>query len=210
MVMASDAKVGNLDQVRTAIEQMRPPSLESQRQPRPFTHWYMIVVWPNREQDAADSFRRNNVRAYWPNYEKLTPTRRSKNGLRQRGLTLTGIIPGYVFSPAGVGVEDFTTLIERIVGIINVVRTYSGAPLFLAESDIQIIRRIEAGLNTPVPDKSVHNFKTGEKVRFIDDLTGRWGPGKIVRLARDGRISVEVDLMGRKVAVIVFPQQIER
>lgn len=204
--MATEAKIGNLEQVRQATSEPSPS-----RQPHPFTHWYMVVVRPGHDQQAADSFRRNNVRAYWPNYEYLQTIRRKHNNNRpEQRLILTPIIPGYLFSPAGVTLEDFTDLIERIVGVVKVVRTFSGAPLFLAEEDIQIIRRIEAGLNTPDPVKPLHNFKTSEKVRFTDDLIGHWHGGKIVRLARDGRISVEADLMGRKVTVLVFPHQIER
>lgn len=196
-------QTGNLEQVRKATTPEEPI-----KQPFPFKHWYMIVVRPGHDQEAADSFRRNGVRAYWPNYERFQTLRRL--GRPERHLVLTPIIPGYLFSPAGVIARDFEDLIDRIVGVVKIVRTFSGSPLFLTEVDIEIIRRIEAGLNTPEPTRSVHNYKTGQRVRFIDDLVGRWPPGKISRLARDGRISVEVELMGRKVAVIVFPHQIER
>jgi len=98
----------------------------------------------------------------------------------------------------------------RIVGALDVVRTYSGGPLRISDEDIRIIRSIEIGLNTPRPVKIVHDFKRGEKVSFIDDLIGRWPPGVIEKLAPDGRIGVEVDLMGRKVPITVLPHQIER
>jgi transcription antitermination factor NusG len=195
---------GNLEQVRNAFT----PSIESVRQPYPFKEWYMVLVRPNHEQDAADSFRRNQVRAYWPNYERFQTFRDCQNK-PQRRTVLTGILPGYIFTP-GSPTEDLTRLIERVTGVINIVRTFSGNPLFLSEIDIDIIRKIEVGLNTPEPLKPVHNFKMREKVRFADDLVGRWPPGKISKLAKDGRISVEVELMGRKVSVIVFPHQIER
>ncbi len=211
MLMATKTETGNLAQVRDALDQMRGQSLESQRQPYPFLQWFMVVVRPGHDQQAADSFRRNGVRAYWPNYERIQTVRYRSNGNRpQQRLYLTPLMPGYVFSPAGVTQEDFTQIIERVVGVVKVVRTFSGAPLLLSEADIEIIRRIEAGLNTPDPIKPIHNYKTGEKVRFVDDIVDRWPGGKIVKLARDGRISVELDLMGRKVVVIVFPHQIER
>jgi transcription antitermination factor NusG len=102
-------------------------------------------------------------------------------------------------------------LLHRIVGAFDIARTFSGYPLLIGDEDIQIIRRIEIGLNTPRPsDKVVHNFKRGQKVRFVDDLIGRWPPGVVETLAHDGRISVEVDLMGRKVPIWVLPHQIER
>ncbi|MGH6878782.1 MAG: transcription termination/antitermination protein NusG [Rhizomicrobium sp.] len=201
--MANEAG-GNLSRVKQALE----PTIEETRQPRPFSEWYMVVVRPNHEQQAADSFRRANVRAYWPNYEHFQ-TVRDRGNKPRRIMVLSGIMPGYVFSPRS-PMQDFGTLIERIVGVVKIVRTFSGDPLLLKESDIHTIRRIEAGLNTPSPAKSIHNFKTGEKVRFIDDLLGRWPPGRISKVARNGRISAEVELMGRKVTAIILPHQIER
>lgn len=206
MLMAVERK-GNLEQVRLATS----PDEMGHPQSRPFSHWFMVTLRPGHDQEAADSFRRNGVRAYWPNYERYQTVRSRRTGGRpELRCILTPIFPGYLFCPDAPGREDFTLLIERIAGVVNLVRTFSGVPLMIAEDDISIIRRIEAELNTPAPVKTVHSFKTGEKVRFIDDLTGRWGSGKIVRLARDGRISTEVGLMGRKVVVIVFPHQIER
>lgn len=202
MLMATEPR-GNLTEAAEKAGLIDPHP-----QPYPFKHWYMVLVRPNHEQDAADSFRRNNVRAYWPNYERWQTVRRHGNQPERR-MSLCGIFPGYIFTP-GSTTEDLTQLIERVTGAINVVRTFSGLPLFIDEADIAIIRRIEATLNTPIPAKTVHSFKTGEKVRFGDDLVGRWPPGKISKLAHDRRISVLVDLMGRKVTVIVFPHQIER
>jgi len=119
------------------------------------------------------------------------------------------IIPGYVFADVDPQ-RDFEMLLGRIVGALDVVRTYSGGPLRISDEDIRIIRSIEIGLNTSRPVKIVHDFKRGEKVSFIDDLIGRWPPGVIEKLAPDGRIGVEVDLMGRKVPITVLPHQIER
>jgi len=64
-------------------------------------------------------------------------------------------------------------------------------------------------MQTPRPGKALHHFKTGEKVRFIDDRLGRWPPGKIAGGA-DGKLTVEVEMMERIVPIIVLPHQIER
>ena len=75
-------------------------------------------------------------------------------------------------------------------------------------TDVEI-RRIEGDQNEPPSIKPVHSFKTGQKVRFSDENPIIWPPGKIVRLASDGRISVEIYLMGRMVPILVLPHQIE-
>jgi transcription antitermination factor NusG len=59
-------------------------------------------------------------------------------------------------------------------------------------------------------DKVDHDFKCGEKVSFIDDTVRIWPAGTVEKLAHDGRIGVEVELMGRKMIIWVLPHQIER
>lgn len=199
-------KSGNLEQVRDALQGITGIVAKPQaRGP----DWYLVMARVNRELDTVDSFRRNAVSCWWPNYEELVIINRTENGRKVRRLRRVGIIPGYVFSNAQ-ACGDVTSLLRDIVGAIDVAKTFSGVPLLISDADAQIISRIEIGLNTPRPEKTIHNFKKGEKVSFRDDLVGRWPPGKIIKLAPDGRISVEIDLMGRKVPVTVLPHQIER
>lgn len=170
--------------------------------------WVLITVRVNHEYEAVDSLRRRGWRAYYPSYEELVPTKRMFNGQPVRRLMRRSIIPGHVFTPIvpGIALE-----LDMVIGAIGVVRTHAGDLLTIKDDDIQIIRGIEAGLNVPTKDDAAaHDFKVGEKVRFLDDLAGRWPPGKIVRIARKGRIGVEVALMGRKVMIYVLPHQIER
>lgn len=172
---------------------------------------YMVVSRSNREFDTVDSFRRHGRSASWPSFEELIVTRQVQNGAPVRRIRRVGIVPGYVFTPVTDDC-DFTDFLKRIVGAIDVVRTDSGNPLFLEDEDILTLKRIEVSRNTPVSPKEAikHDFKTGEKVRFIDDTRRRWPPGRILTLARQGRIVVEVSLMGRKVKVEALPHQIQR
>lgn len=199
-------KAGNLEQVRAALQgitgvELRPENRGPDR--------YLVMVRMNRELDAVDSFRRHSVPAYWPSYQELAPTQRVRGGHPVRRMRRVGIMPGYVFAAADHSF-DMTLLLDRIVGAFDVVRTMSGNPLMIGDADIQIIRKIEIGLNAPSSEKVIHDLKKGEKVRFVDDLIGRWPPGRISKLAKDGRIGVEVELMGRKVEITVLPFQIER
>lgn len=198
MLMASE---GNLQQAFTG----------EHPQPWPFSDWYMVVTRPNQEQLVADGFRRRNVRCYWPNEERTSaPAHLSRHRRNTRSRTrFIPIIPGYVFCPKAIN-RDFEAILESVEGAISIARTFGGDPLFLKEADIEIIRKIEATLNTPQPHKRRHNFKPGDKVRFTDDELHRWPPGKVARCAQEGRISVEVELMGRVATVVVFPHQIER
>jgi hypothetical protein len=198
---------GNLDQVRAALHGIT--GVDPQRREQPAAaDWFMIVVRSNRELDAIDSMRRHGYRAYWPSYEKLIATKRQFEGRPIRRLVRVGVIP-YIFSPATDSL-DLVGLREEIVAVIDLARTDTGKPLLLRHADIEKIRRIEFGQNGIKPENPKHDFKIGEKVRLVDDVTSDWPPGKIIKLAPDGRISIEVMLMGRKVPISVLPFQIKR
>ena len=204
MLMAGQK--GNMEQVRDALV-----GITGVAKPEPVIvgpDYNLVVVRNNHEFDSVDSFRRNMVPAYWASYEELLPTRKVQNGFTARRSRRVGILPGLVFVPVEEG-RDLEGLLHRIVGAIDIHRTYSGNPFLVNDADVRIVRRIEIGLNMPAPSIS-HKFKNGEKVRFTDDVDARWPPGKIIKLARDGRIIVEVDAMGRKMPITVFSFQIER
>lgn len=205
MLMAGQK--GNLEQVRAALHGIT--GIDPRPREQPAADWFMIVVRSNRELDAIDSMRRHGYRAYWPSYEKLIATKRQFEGRPIRRLVRVGVIP-YIFTPATSGGVDVVELREEIVAVIDLARTDTGKPLLLRHADIEKIRRIEFGQNGIKPENPKHDFKIGEKVRLVDDVTSDWPPGKIIKLAPDGRISVEITLMGRKVPISVLPFQIKR
>src|ERR1700733_1221772 len=168
----NDVTNGNLAQVRDALAgitgvKIAPATIA-------VADRYLVAVRMSRELDAVDSFRRNNFAAYWPSFEELRPTKRWLNGHPVCRRKRIGIIPGYVFPEVAPG----SLMLDRIVGAIDFVRGFNGYPLLIPDADIQIIRGIEIGMNTPDPVKlkAAHTSKVGEKVRFIDDLFGRWPP----------------------------------
>lgn len=170
--------------------------------------WCMVGTRPGLEQDVCDSFRRGGVRCYWPNYYVFGYTIIARRGSR-RGRQYRSVMPGYLFMP--LPTEDaFWHVAERHNGTCHPIKTFSGALLAIRNSDILKIRKIEGDLNTPQPKKTLHNFRPGQKVRFIEDLLTGWPPGKVARLADDGRIVIETELMGRSVPFTVWPHQIER
>lgn len=206
MAMKQDA--GNLELVKSALEGITGLEVKPEILPE---RYYMIVCRPNHEYDTVDSMRRNNQPAFWPSYEQLVTTRRVLNGQPVRKIRRIGIVAGYVFSPA-TSDRDFTMFLQRIVGAIEIAKSDAGNPIFLTDKDIAIFRRIERD-----PEDKEHKaaspkraLQVGEKIRFKDDLQHRWPPGKVIKLARQGRIIVELSLMGRKVEVKALPHQIER
>lgn len=200
------AAKGNLEQVRSALEGITGVAKEPPKIAGPDRN--MVIVRSGHEFDSVDSFRRNSVPAHWLSYEEFVSTKHVQNGRKSRRTRRIGILPACVFVPVD-ATPDLEGLLHRIVGAIDLHRTFSGKPFRVDDADFQTLRRIEVGLNTPTPS-IVHKFKLGDKVRFTDDFDCRWPPGKITKLAREGRIIVEVDAMGRKMPITVFPFQIEK
>lgn len=172
--------------------------------------WRALVVRSSKEQDAADWLRKSRVPAYWPNYVRQIKAAGQANGFQRRRSHLCPVIPGYLFMPEAEvsNGRDPWPIVDQTPGIIGFLRNTHGYAAALDDSDIEIIRRIEGGLNIPPPDVS-HSFKMADKVRFTDDIYRSWPSGKIKKLEKDGRIGVEVPLLGRIVLVAVFPHQIE-
>ena len=196
---------GNMETVRDALSGITGVKLSPDRDEG--ADWFMVVVRSNYHLDAVDGLRRQGLRAYWPSYEKVVASKRMIAGRHASRSQRFGILP-YVLSPCEPAID--LTALERVSAIMDIVRTYSGSPLLLRDRDMTIIRRIDVTMNTPKPEATLHNFKTGHKVKFKDDLAGQWPPGLIIKIAKEGRISVEVNMMGRKVPITVFPHQIER
>jgi transcription antitermination factor NusG len=172
--------------------------------------WHALVTRPNREQEAADWLRRGRVHAYWPCYTRQVNAGRGlRNGRAQTVARFSAVIPGYLFVAARTGPgNDPWDIIHQTPGIMGYVRDAYGDAATLTNEDIEVIRRIEGQLNLPPPKSHAHKFKVGSKVRFSDDLMGRWPVGRVTGLAETGQISVETNLLGRAVTIWVGPHQI--
>lgn len=168
--------------------------------------WYALLTIANKEQAAADWIRVRSPGTwiYWPNITSLVP-----HGHGRRRSQLKAIIPGYLFMGEVLTAGDPWPIVHDTPGVRSFVRNATGHAATLRESDIEIIRKIEGDENLPQDRKTAHRFKTGDKVRFIADLLGAWPPGIVTRLADDGRIVVNVSLLGRMVPVQVEPHQIK-
>ena len=179
-----------------------------EQQRYPYSAWYAVVVRARREQEAADGFRNDGVAAYWPNYVRQRPLG-IHCGVRRHRAVFSAIFPGLIFCPAA-DEALFWLAVQRIPYVVNLLRKDGNRPATLSNADIERIRKIEAGENLPPDVVTVHNFRIRQRVRFTDvgsfnDLVGR-----VSALAADGRISVEVSLMGRMVPMHgILPHQIE-
>lgn len=166
-------------------------------------HWHVLVAIPQQERKAADWLKAARLSVYFPNSVKQVCNRR---GLRRS--VLSALVPGYLFLAVRPG-TDLNGIVERIPGLAGYLRDEASNPAVMREKALDKIRELEATHYVPETGKIAHAFKVGQRVRVMNDVYLGWR-GPILSLAQDGRISVEVNLLGRKVPVWVVPSQIER
>lgn len=175
--------------------------------------WAALVIRSGREQDAADWLKDARLFAYWPCYTRHENAGRYIRLARRspRRPRFASVIPGYIFMAIRMGSDaDPWDLVRQAPGIMNYLRDPTGRAATITDAHIEVIRRIEAGLNLPVAPAAAHHFKTGDRVRFTEDIYSHWAPGRVTRLDQDGQIVVDAPLLGRIVPIKVYPHQIER
>lgn len=171
--------------------------------------WYALFVRPGKEQDTADWLKHARLHAYWPCYTKqVNSGRKAPNGRYTSVARLYAVIPGYIFMAARPHADPWP-VVRQVPGITGYIRDAQGDAAALTDNDIEVIRRIEGSMNLPPAKNHAHQFKPGHKVRLKDGTLARWPNGRILSLAENGQISVEVNLLGRAVTIWVRPHQIE-
>jgi transcription antitermination factor NusG len=165
--------------------------------------WHVLMTQPQQERKAADWLRSAHHSVYFPNFVEQV---KSRKGLRRS--IIRPIVIGYLFLAVRPG-TDLNRVVERIPGLVGYLRDEASHAAVIREREILKIRELEATHFVPETGKIAHAFKIGQRVRLVDDVYLGWR-GPIIALAQDGRISVEVNLLGRKVPVWLVPSQIER
>lgn len=201
------AKSAPLAELWAQGEAQDGPRLVSFHGPR---KWCALTAVPGRERTAADFLKQMREWVYWPNYVVQVHAGRLCGARRApRREVLRAVLPGYLFVARHVASRDPQQLVALAPGVTGFVRSHDSRAAWLGDADIEIIRSIEGGLNLPFDPKTAHRFRPGDAVRLTDDLLRLWPSGRVRRLADDGRIMVEVPLLGRIVPVTAFPHQIE-
>jgi transcription antitermination factor NusG len=163
-----------------------------------------------RPQKSADFLKEAGQFVFWPCFvDQVHAGGHKKGQARVRRAVYRAVIPGLLFVAQHLSAGDPVDFVHVAPGVTGFLRGSDGHAADLTEQDITIIRHIEAGLNLPYDPKTAHKFRPGDSVRFVDDIYSRWPPGTVRRLAEDGRIVVEVALLGRITPILVYPNQIE-
>ncbi len=176
--------------------------------PDPVREMVMMLVKPGMEREARDAMRRRGVGAWWPNYPREVGAKDRETGKRFKRLIWNGVLPGVVLCKARLD-KCFWEALDHAPGAMNVVRKSNTDVVLLSETDIALIHKIEEGLNKTLAVKGGHSYAVGDNVRIVADDLRRMGIGNVVRCAKDGIVTVEVNMFGRLTPWDFLPEQIE-
>ena len=160
--------------------------------------WFVVQTQPNSERKAAAHLRRQGFEVYFPCYLK----RRSHAG--KVDMVAAPFFPRYLFVAIDL-VNQRWRSIRSTFGVAQLV-CHGDRPTPLADDIIADLRRREDERGLVRLDRSA--FKPGQKVRvvggaFSDHL------GMFEAMGDSERVAVLLDLLGRKVRVVMNINVIE-
>ena len=189
-----------------------PPSVEYPRK------WVALLTVPNQDEKASQALKwmawGTPTQVYWPCSVQQVKAKLLPNGRHARVAQVKSIFPGFLFASIAIGESvppgyDPWQVFRAAPSVRNWLRNGLGEPAYISEGDMEKIRRIENEQNAAPEAPTAHTFKNGDRIRFRGDLIDRWPAGKVREVCGDGRLGVEVPLLGRVVKIYVRPHQIE-
>jgi len=161
--------------------------------------WYVVQSQPNAELKAVAHLNRQGFATYLPRYVK-----RRRHARRVEHVPVP-LFPRYLF----VGIDMTTQRWRSIVSTVGVSRLIcSGeAPQAVPDQIVASLRAREDGVGLVRLDLRP-SFHSGDKIRVLDGaLAGCFGLYEGMKDSE--RVAVLLDLLGRKVRVIVDAESIE-
>jgi transcriptional antiterminator RfaH len=154
------------------------------------TRWFVARTKPNGEQRALINLSRQGFHAFLPREE-----RQQKRGRRQ-ALVQRPLFPGYVFLELDLDRPGWAA-VNNTFGVLRLVSLQDGIPSALPRGAVEELleRTDEQGLLLP-PEE----IEVGSHMRVVQGPFANW-VAEVVAAPDDARISLLLDLMGRKVTV---------
>lgn len=163
------------------------------------TGWCVVRCRPHQEEKARLNLARQGFEVYLPRYRKR------RRHARRTDIVSRPLYPRYLFACIRSGQE--WRPIRSTYGVSSLVE-FDGRPALLADIAIEAIRRREdkAGLVVLSP---IEGLKPGDTVRIVEGtLTNSLG--LLERITDDQRVTLLLEMLGRKVRVSVDPETIEK
>jgi transcriptional antiterminator RfaH len=161
--------------------------------------WYVVQTRPCSESKAATHLERQGFEIYFPRYLK------SRRHARRVDTVAAPLFPRYLFVAIDVAVQRWRS-VQSTIGVAQLV-CHGENPAEVPGSVIQGLRlgQDERGF---VRLARKQPFKFGEKIRVLDGVFSA-SLGLFERMTDGERVAILLDLLGRKVRVVLDADAIE-
>jgi transcriptional antiterminator RfaH len=163
------------------------------------TGWFVVQTQANRESFAAAALERQGFAVFLPRFAKRV------SHARRVSIVHRPLFPGYLF--VGLGQDSRWRAINGTSGVVRLV-TAGDAPLPIAAGIVEaMIAQADAG--GVVALRPRRTFQPGDPVRIVGgSLADTLGLFEDVKCRQ--RISILLDILGRKVRVVLVEEQVEQ
>lgn len=155
--------------------------------------WYVVQTRPHAEEKAAVNLVRQGFEPYLPRYRK-----RRRHARRVESV-LAPLFPGYLFVSFDIAVQRWRT-IQSTIGVSRLV-SYGDEPVSVADRVVSDLKMRE-DRNGAIQLEPAPRFAPGEKVRIVEGVFAAC-LGIYAGMPDRDRVSILLDLLGRKVRVVV-------
>lgn len=154
------------------------------------TQWFVARTKPNGETRALANLSRQGFQAFLP-----LEQRQQKRGRRQV-LVLKPLFPGYIFLALDLDRPGWTA-VNNTFGVLRLVALHDGRPSPLPGGAVEELLERTDDEGRLLPPEEI---PIGSKMRLVQGPFANW-VAEVVAAPDDTRISLLLDLMGRKVTV---------
>jgi transcriptional antiterminator RfaH len=162
--------------------------------------WYVVQAQPNREARAVSELIAQGFDVFLPRYL------RQRRHARKTTQVSAPLFPGYLFVALDAGLQRWRS-INGTVGVVRLIASRE-QPSPIARGVVEgLMARRDAQGYIPLPPRSA--MATGDAVRIADGSFAET-MGLFEEIKGQNRIAILLDLLGRKVRVLIDEDRIEK
>lgn len=166
---------------------------------RPDAHWYVVCTHIHAEARAAQHLRRQGFTVYLPRFQK-----RRKHA-RKIEIVAAPLFPRYLFVSIDIGAQRWRS-VQGTLGVSHMI-CHGNDPVPVPNAVIAAVRAREDERGFVTLDKAPR-FAAGDKVRVCDGAFADCA-GLFEETVDHARVSILLDLLGRKVRVMLDAEALE-
>lgn len=155
--------------------------------------WYVVQTHTHSERKAAEHLARQGFKTYLPRYQKR------RRHARRVELVAAPLFPRYLFVAVDKAMQNWWS-IKSTIGVSRLICN-GDRPAGVADAVVEDLRRREEGGFVSL--KPRQRFTLGDKVQILDGVALASCFGLFDGMPDKDRVAVLLDLLGRKVRVVV-------